>query len=618
MVTTSVSTTYTVVETITATGCTNTNSVKVTVNPLPAAFAGADRTICPNTSTSIGAAPVTGSTYSWSSVPAGFTSTVANPTVTPLVNTVYTVVETVTATGCTKSNSVKVTVNPIPAAVAGADKAICLNSGTTIGAASITGNTYRWSSSPEGFSTTSANATVNPLVTTTYTVVETISATGCSNTNSVKVTVNPLPAAVAGADRAICINASTTLGAAPVTGSTYSWSSSPVGFTSTTANPLVSPLVTTTYTVIATITATGCTNSGSVKVTVNPLPIPTIIGSATLCVGSMGLDYYTEPAMTGYTWTVSAGGVITSGAATNAITVSWNTSGPQTVSVNYTNGNGCTATSATIKNVTVSPATGNAGIITGTTVICSGTQNVAYSTVAIANATTYLWTLPSGATIGSGTGTPSIVVSYAENAASGNISVYGSNACNSGTATNLAIAVTPQVHAAGIITGPIKLASGTTGAVYSVAPITNATNYTWTMPIGATIATGANTNSIGVNFGPSAATGVITVSGSNSCERGAESSILVQLENTPEIDLGIYPVPNLGVFTVAISFPEETTFNIRVYDKWSQTVLEIKDARTSSGYYAKLIDMGNVSTGVYYVEIFNNTYREVRKILIRK
>ena len=617
MVTTSVSTTYTVVETITATGCTNTNSVKVTVNPLPAAFAGADRTICPNTSTSIGAAPVTGSTYSWSSVPAGFTSTVANPTVTPLVNTVYTVVETVTATGCTKSNSVKVTVNPIPAAVAGADKVICFNSSTTIGSAAVTGNTYRWSSSPTGFSTTSANATVNPLVTTTYTVVETISATGCSNTNSVKVTVNPLPAAVAGADRAICINASTTLGAAPVTGSTYSWSSSPLGFTSTTANPLVSPLVTTTYTVVETITATGCTNTNSVKVIVNPLPIQTILGSATLCAGSTGITYFTEPAMTGYTWTVSAGGVITSGAATNAIAVTWNTSGPQTISVNYTNGDGCTATSATIKNVTVNPAAGNAGIITGTAVICSGTQNVTYSTIAIANATTYLWTLPSGANVASGDGTPSIKVNYSENAISGNITVRGSNACASGTASNLAIAVTPQVQGAGIITGPTIFVPGTTVAVYSVVPITNATNYTWTMPIGATIATGANTNSVGVNFGHNAETGVITVYGSNVCESGVQSSILVQLENTPEIDLEIFPVPNFGIFTLNVSFPEETTFNIRVY-KESHTVLEIRDARTSNGYYSKLIELRHVSTGVYYVEIFNNTYRQVRKILIRK
>jgi hypothetical protein len=67
-----------------------------------------------NESTQIGSAAVSGSTYSWTSAPAGFTSTAANPTVTPLVTTTYTVVETITATGCTDTNSVVVTVNPLP------------------------------------------------------------------------------------------------------------------------------------------------------------------------------------------------------------------------------------------------------------------------------------------------------------------------------------------------------------------------------------------------------------------------------------------------------------------------------------------------------------------------
>ncbi len=159
---------------ITGTGAQNVTSVNVPliVNPLPAAVAGADRAINLNTGTQIGAATVTGSTYSWSSVPAGFTSTIANPTVTPLVTTTYTVVETITATGSTNSHSVVVTVNPLPAAVAGADRAINLNTGTQIGATAVTGSTYSWSSVPAGFTSTLANPTVTPLVTTTYTVVE--------------------------------------------------------------------------------------------------------------------------------------------------------------------------------------------------------------------------------------------------------------------------------------------------------------------------------------------------------------------------------------------------------------------------------------------------------------
>ncbi|MCX6307183.1 MAG: T9SS type A sorting domain-containing protein [Bacteroidetes bacterium] len=281
-----VTTTYTLVETITATGCINSHSVTVTVNPLPAAVAGADRPICLNASTTIGAAAVSGNTYAWTSVPAGFTSTLANPTVSPTVTTTYTVVETITLTGCNNTHDVTVTVNPLPVAASGSDRDICLNGSTTLGAAAVSGSTYSWSSTPAGFTSTLAEPTVSPTVTTTYTVVETITATGCSNNNAVVVTVNPLPAAVAGADRAICLNESTTLGAPPLktTGNSFSWTSVPAGFTSTLANPVVSPTVTTTYTVTETITLTGCTNTHSVTVTVNPLPAAIAGADRAICL----------------------------------------------------------------------------------------------------------------------------------------------------------------------------------------------------------------------------------------------------------------------------------------------------------------------------------------------
>jgi len=173
------------------------------------------------------------------------------------------------ANGCTATQAVTVTVNPLPAAAAGADRAICLNASTQIGAAAVTGSTYSWTSSANGWTSTEANPTVTPLVTTTFYVVETITASGCINSNSVIVTVNPLPAAAAGADTTICLNASTQIGAVAVTGSTYSWTSLPAGFTSAEANPTVTPLVTTTYIVVETITATGCQMSNSVTVTVN-------------------------------------------------------------------------------------------------------------------------------------------------------------------------------------------------------------------------------------------------------------------------------------------------------------------------------------------------------------
>ena len=78
-------------------------------------------------------------------------------------------------------------------------------------------------------------------------------------------TCSPPPIANAGADRAITVGDSTTLGASAQTGNSYSWS--PGG--ATTAQITVSPTTTTTYTVTAT---TSCGSvQDSVTVTVNPV-----------------------------------------------------------------------------------------------------------------------------------------------------------------------------------------------------------------------------------------------------------------------------------------------------------------------------------------------------------
>src|SRR6185312_10224986 len=232
-------TTYTVTET-NSNGCIASHSVVVTVNPLPAATAGSNTAICTGLSTTIGAASVVGHTYSWSPTTNLSSSTVSNPTANPTSSTTYTLTESITATGCNKSNSVTVTVNPLPAASAGSNTAICTGLSTTIGAASVVGSTYAWSPTTNLSSSTVSNPTASPTSTTTYTVTET-NNNGCIASHSVVVTVNPLPAASAGANTAICTGFSTTIGAASVVGSTYSWSPTTNLSSSTVSNPTASP-----------------------------------------------------------------------------------------------------------------------------------------------------------------------------------------------------------------------------------------------------------------------------------------------------------------------------------------------------------------------------------------
>ncbi len=78
--------------------------------------------------------------------------------------------------------------------------------------------------------------------------------------------------------------------------------------------------------------------------------------------------------------------------------------------------------------------------------------------------------------------------------------------------------------AAGTITGNYKACQSQNGVIYSVPPINNTTGYIWTLPTGATIISGVNTNSITVNFSSTASSGNITVSGTNACGSGIASS----------------------------------------------------------------------------------------------
>jgi len=266
-------TTYTLTET--AGTCNNSNSVVVSVNPAPAANAGSSSGICNNgASASIGATSVADDTYSWVSSPSGFTSTASSGTVSPTITTTYTLTETITTTGCTKSNQNVVTVNPLPAANVGSITAVCTGSSINLGATATVGNTYAWVSTPSGFTSTVSNPSVGPTAVTTYSLTETVTSTGCTSANSVTISINALPNANAGSNTSITTGSSTSIGATAVNGDTYSWLSNPSGYTSMVSNPSVDPVSTTTYTLTETITATGCTKSNQVIITVNPLPLP--------------------------------------------------------------------------------------------------------------------------------------------------------------------------------------------------------------------------------------------------------------------------------------------------------------------------------------------------------
>ena len=133
-------------------------------------------------------------------------------------------------------------------------------------------------------------------------------------------------------------------------------------------------------------------------------------------------------------------------------------------------------------NISFMPAA--SGTITGTATVCQGQTLVGYTVPAIANAASYIWALPAGATITAGSTTNSITVSYSAGATSGNITVTGSNSCGNGAVSpDFAVTVNPTTGATSFTAGATTVcqddgdetytatALNSTSIVYSVLPV---------------------------------------------------------------------------------------------------------------------------------------------------
>jgi gliding motility-associated-like protein len=353
-------TTYTV--TGTANGCSGTDNVIVTVNPLPTITASASpTTICSGNSSNISATSSLGSTtYSWDQgLGAG-----ANHTVSPTTTTTYTV--TGTANGCSGTDNVIVTVNPTPVITATAvNDTICLGATSNLSAtSSVTGSTYNWD---QGLGA-GATHTVNPVTTTTYTVTGT--ANGCTGTADAIVTVVPsIIIDISTIDSVLCIGDSTqlTVIGAPG-GSSYLWNT-----TSTQSSIIVKPTTTTTYSVTA--SSAGCDGTSDILITVNPLPVVTLLDD-TICNGD-NANLLASGAST-YTWNT--------GSTTNPLNVS--PSLTTSYSVTGTDVNGCVDT-ASAEIMVIDPPTLN---ISGTDAHCN--QSDGSATVIATGGSgvyTYVW-----------------------------------------------------------------------------------------------------------------------------------------------------------------------------------------------------------------------------------
>ncbi|MCD6011455.1 MAG: surface protein [Flavipsychrobacter sp.] len=335
--------TYTIVGTHATTGCQNTMSgtATVTINPVPTVYpvgggggycvGGTGRVITVSPSdvgftyrlylsgtTLMGSVSGSGSTVSFSPMTTAGTYTVTSQNI---------------ATGCLSamSGSAVIVVNPLPSlySVTGGGSYCAGSTGLSIGlTGSDLGINYQlWlGGTAIGSPMAGTGGTLSFGTFTTggtYTVVATNPLTGCSATmsSSALITVNPLPAlwtvsgggsyCSGGAGVTVSLSGSSTgtsyqllVGGVP-TGIAMLGTGTPITFTSVT--------IPGTYTVRATIIATGCNQlmTGTAVVVVNPLPaVNTVTGGGSYCTGGVGVHVGIGGSVTGVNYQTYVDGVL--------------------------------------------------------------------------------------------------------------------------------------------------------------------------------------------------------------------------------------------------------------------------------------------------------------------
>lgn len=319
-------------------GCQKSDVMTVTITggPLSCLISPTPSEICVGENSTLNTMPTGGSgnyTYTWTSNPAGFVSSIEDPTVSPTVTTTYHV--SVFDNFNTYEAQSTVTVNQKPVVNAGDDVAISHGTSTTLHS-TVTGGAspyqYEWSPASLLATPTAANTLTHNLYGSQNFTLDVVDSKGCAQTDEMTVTIEggPLQVNPQALNPVICRNESTTIQALPGGGSnnyvSYSWTSNIGGFTSTEAQPVVTPTQTTIYYV--TVDDGFNTAQGSVTVTVNQLPVidlipvdprvevisPTEIGicvfdSITISADNPGAEYLWSNGSTDQTILLSTSGI---------------------------------------------------------------------------------------------------------------------------------------------------------------------------------------------------------------------------------------------------------------------------------------------------------------------
>jgi len=332
----------------------------------------------------------------------------------------------------------------------------------------------------------------------TKNVTLTVTVGSCNSpVSTMQVVVNPFPAVTVSPDIGICVGQSTTLTAGNA--NTYAWSPA-TGLSATTgATVTATPAVTTTYTVTG--TSAGCDGTATVTVTVNSMPVVTVLpATTTVCAGVT--TTLTAGGANTYTWSPATGLSATTGTSVDATPM---------VTTTYTvtgDNNGCTATATADINIDPTPTL----VLSPDPTICEGETTTL--TAGGVGAISYAWSPATGLSATTGTSvdaTPASTITYT-------ITAIG-NVCNFTNTIDVTVIPYPVVS---VLPASAAICDGQTQTFTA----NGANSYVWSPATGL-----SSTNTASVDANPSTTTTYQVIGSNSGCN------------DTVDVTLTINPIP---------------------------------------------------------------------------
>lgn len=293
-------------------GCTATNNRTITVDPSPIFNLGNDTSFCDLTTLALKTGlNSSNNVVNWERVgdSLGFASGMTYPATKPGT---YIATAINKANFCPGRDTISIAIIAAPSYNLGGDTLYCGTSAILGLSLPSAGHSYVWGTH---------TATRNISASGTWWVRGTNLTTGCSNSDTVKVTIVPPPVVNLGSDRNVC--GSSTQIAAPIGDFSYLWSTG-------SAARVITVSATGSYIVTVTSNTTNCFSIDTIRITFLSLPVFSLGPDTALCATKLQLNGPIAGGMT-YQWT-GPNGRVGSGSALLA-----DTTGSYCLTVN----NGC-------------------------------------------------------------------------------------------------------------------------------------------------------------------------------------------------------------------------------------------------------------------------------------